>query len=192
MPSPVRLETENVGFSSELVPERPRQFVETLGRKIDIAVFLQEGSTELFVDEAVQRLVGVLLSRRCCRHVRFRQSFRELIGSPRLPFARISYESAASVTAAVIHTCWLWRRSVIHWTPRSLACSTPAPRIGNLYALAASGLQQRLGQLRYATFVSRTHEVLGALLFRPAKEQAHRSPFHVFDDQVRTRSGGTR
>src|SRR5687768_437490 len=116
MPSTVRLETENVGFSSELVLQRTRQLVEAPGRKIDIAIFLQEGSTELCVDEAVQRLIGMLLPRRCRGHVRFRQSFRELIGSPRLPFARIGYESTTTVTATVIHDCWLCRRSVIHWT----------------------------------------------------------------------------
>jgi len=113
-PSAVRLESENVGFNSELVLQRARQLVEALGRKIDIAIFLQEGSTELFVDEAVQRLVGLLLARCCGRHVRFCQSFRELIGSPRLPFARIGYESAATVTAIVIRACGLCRCSVIH------------------------------------------------------------------------------
>jgi hypothetical protein len=102
MPSPVRLETENVGLSRELVPQRTRQLVEALGRKIDIAIFLQEGSTKLFVDEAVQRLISVLLPRRCRGNVGFGQSFRELIGSPRLAFARIGYESTATVTAAVI------------------------------------------------------------------------------------------
>jgi hypothetical protein len=36
----VRLETENVRFGIELVPKRARQFIEALGNKIDIAVFL--------------------------------------------------------------------------------------------------------------------------------------------------------
>jgi len=61
MPSAVRLESEHVRFASELVPKRPRQLEEALGRKIDIAIFLQKRSAELFVDEIVQRQIGVLL-----------------------------------------------------------------------------------------------------------------------------------
>jgi hypothetical protein len=133
MPSTVRLEPENVGFTSELVPERARQLVEAFGRRIDIAIFLQEWTTELFVHEVVQGLIGVLLPRRCGRHVRFGQSFRELIGSPGLTFARISHESIATVTAAVIRAGRGFRRSGIHVTPRSLSSTTPAPRNGNAY-----------------------------------------------------------
>jgi hypothetical protein len=179
MPRPVRLETENVGFSSELVPERRRQFVETVGRNVDIAIFLQERSTELFVDEAVERLISVLFPRRRCRHVRFCQSLRELIGSPRFAFVRIGYESAATVTAAVIRACRIRCRSVVHRGTFSLCSNTPtpAPRVGNLYSLGS---------------VSRMHEALGALLLCPAKEQTPWTPLYVFHDEVRAGRRATR
>ena len=82
MPSAVRLETEHVRFAGELVPQRPRQLDEALGRKIDIAIFLYERSAELFVDEDVQRLIGVLLPRGYGIHVRFGQCLRKIRRDP--------------------------------------------------------------------------------------------------------------